>query len=89
MKSKANNSKGHRNAIRLLAEQSARAQQRRELVTQRESLLQGKQVLCDLQRKKYDHKAATPTSSATMSDDLGQSSFGMPTPLPEEMEEEM
>lgn len=44
-------SEGHENAVRLLAEPSHRYNQRKELIGQRNSLMQGQNVLKDLQQK--------------------------------------
>ena len=77
---------GHRNAVRLLAEQSQRETQRQELLAQRNALQQGQKVLLDLENKKYGDDASSQTSSAgTVSG--SSDSFGIPTPQPEEMDE--
>jgi len=76
---------GHRNAVRLLAEQSQREMQRQELLAQRNALQQGQKVLLDLENKKYGDDASSQASSATAS--TSSQSFGIPTPLSEEMDE--
>ena len=81
----ANCYSGHRNAVRLLAEQSQRETQRQELLAQRNALQQGQKVLLDLENKKYGDDASSQVSSATASN--SSQSFGIPTPLSEEMDE--
>ncbi|CAN9127666.1 unnamed protein product [Alternaria alternata] len=82
-------SEGYNNAVRLLAESPQRYNQRKELVGQRDSLLQGQKILRDLQQK----YAGDNTSSTTSVSNAGSSTCysstslggGMNTPLSEEM----
>ncbi|KAH7074308.1 interferon-induced GTP-binding protein Mx [Paraphoma chrysanthemicola] len=77
---------GHHTAIRLLAEQSQREQDRRSLVAQKEALLQGRQILEDLRQKNYGNGVQSPGSiHGSFNDSL--SSYGIPTPLQDETEE--
>jgi hypothetical protein len=80
---------GHHNAINLLAEPQNRYMQREELVGQRNSLIQGQKILKDLQSKKYGDTGLPQTPSAGSSGRFssGSSFGGMPTPLPEEMDD--
>jgi hypothetical protein len=80
----ANISSGHRNAIRLLAEQSDRERQRQELLAQRKALLQGKQVLNDLQQRKYENAAHSLVSSAGSDCNAGPSTIDVMTPTSQE-----
>ncbi|KAJ4377960.1 hypothetical protein N0V83_000790 [Neocucurbitaria cava] len=52
-------SEGHQNAIRLLAEPPERQKCREELTSMRNALLQGQQILKDLQEKKYGEDTAS------------------------------
>jgi hypothetical protein len=79
-------STGHRNAVRLLAEQSHREEKRQELLTQRSALHQGQQIVCNLQQKKYSDISQPQARSVN---DAGHNSHSMPSPLPEEMDDEM
>ncbi|CAN9098449.1 unnamed protein product [Alternaria alternata] len=84
-------SEGYNNAVRLLAESPQRYNQRKELVGQRDSLLQGQKILRDLQQK----YAGDNTSSTTSVSNAGSSTCyssaslggGMNTPLSEEMDD--
>ena len=58
---------GHQNAVRLLAESPQRYNQRRELLGQRDSLVQGQKILKDLQMKQYGGGGASTASSQTAS----------------------
>jgi hypothetical protein len=80
---------GHRNAVNLLAEPPHRYMQRKELVGQRNSLVQGQKILKDLQSKKYGDTGPPQTPSASSSERFSSGSGfgGMPTPLPEDMED--
>jgi hypothetical protein len=51
------------------------------------ALLQGQQILRDLQQKNYNNNASSQASSTNIVDEVGGSFFGMPTPVPEEMDE--
>ncbi|KAH7069679.1 interferon-induced GTP-binding protein Mx [Paraphoma chrysanthemicola] len=77
---------GHRTAIRLLAEQSQREQERRNLVAQKEALLQGRQILEELRQKDYGNGAQSPGSNNGALNDSA-SSYGIPIPLQDEMED--
>jgi hypothetical protein len=85
----ANIPPGHRNAIRLLAEQSDRERQRQELLAQRNALLQGKQVLHELQQKKYNNTTSSRVSSVDAVSSARHSPVGVETPTSEGMDEEM
>ncbi|KAL1801201.1 hypothetical protein ACET3X_001543 [Alternaria dauci] len=71
-----NGSESYNNAVRLLAESPQRYNQRKELVGQRDSLLQGQKILRDLQQKYAGDRTTsssasggvTPPSSAEMED---------------------
>jgi hypothetical protein len=80
---------GHHNAINLLAEPQNRYMQRKELVGQRNSLIQGQKILKDLQTKKYGDTGLpqTPSDGSSGRFSSGSSFGGMPTPLPEEMDD--
>jgi Tfp pilus assembly protein PilN len=73
----------------LLAEQSERERQRQELLAQRNALLQGKQVLHDLQQKRYGDDVHPQASSSTTVPDMNQNSFRPPSPTVEEVDEEI
>ncbi|KAH8722930.1 P-loop containing nucleoside triphosphate hydrolase protein [Phaeosphaeriaceae sp. PMI808] len=80
---------GHENAMRLLAEKSQREVQRQELVARKNALMQGKQILFDLQLKKYNEHTVSQTCRIGMINDSGHNMFGIPTPHHEEMEEDI
>ncbi|CAE7212875.1 hypothetical protein CFE70_009609 [Pyrenophora teres f. teres 0-1] len=76
---------GHRNAVRLLAEEPGRYNQRKELVGQQQSLFKGKKILRELQEKRYDNNPSSAASAASRTGCASSSTFGsMPTPLHEE-----
>ncbi|KAF1829164.1 interferon-induced GTP-binding protein Mx [Decorospora gaudefroyi] len=78
---------GYRNAIALLAEPPHRYSQRKDLVGQRNSLMQGQKILRDLQSKKYGGAGLSQRPNGGTGTRYAGSSFvGMPTPLPENME---
>jgi hypothetical protein len=79
---------GHRNAVTLLSEPQHRYMQRKELIGQRNSLIQGQKTLKDLQQKKYDDAAGSSSQASNNSSArfLGSSFGGIPTPKPEEMD---
>ncbi|KAG9187167.1 hypothetical protein G6011_05038 [Alternaria panax] len=77
-------SEGYNNAVRLLAESTQRYNQRKELVGQRDSLLQGQKILRDLQQKKYggDNTSSSSASNVGSGTHYSSASFGgMTTPL--------
>jgi hypothetical protein len=78
---------GRRTATELLAEDPQRGQQRQALLAQRSALLQGQQVLKNLQQKKYSNETPPSSSSASVADDFGQDTFRMPTPLSDGVDE--
>ncbi|KAG9380029.1 interferon-induced GTP-binding protein Mx [Pyrenophora tritici-repentis] len=78
---------GHRNAVRLLAEEPARYNQRKELVGQQQSLLKGKKILRELQHKHYDSNPSSAASTGSRASYASGAAFaGMPTPLHEGMD---
>jgi Tfp pilus assembly protein PilN len=79
---------GHQNAVNLLAEQSDREQQRQELLAQKNALLQGQQVLHDLQQKKYGDDTYSQASTTTIPD-MAQYPFRPPATTVEDMDEEV
>lgn len=85
--STANDFEAHCNAIRLLAAPPARQKQRKELLGMKNALLQGQQILNELQQKKYGGETSWQTNTADSLLGFGCSSFGMPTPVPDEMED--
>ncbi|CAN9123474.1 unnamed protein product [Alternaria sp. RS040] len=84
-------SEGYNNAVRLLAESPQRYNQRKELVSQRDSFLQGQQILRDLQQKYAGDNTSSTTSVSNVSSSTCYSSAsfggGMNTPLSQEMED--
>jgi hypothetical protein len=78
---------GQRNAVHLLTQDLQRENLRQALLAQRNALLQGQQILQDLQQKKYGDETMSQPSSASTAGDDGQGSFRMPTPLSEGMDE--
>jgi SOS response regulatory protein OraA/RecX len=79
-------STGHRNAVRLLAEQSHREEKRQELLAQRSALHQGQQIVRNLQQKKYSDDSQLQAPSVN---DVGPNPHSMLSPLPEEIDDEM
>jgi hypothetical protein len=77
---------GYENAVRLLAESPHRYNQRKELVGQRDSLLQGQKILRDLQHKKYGGESSSAINSDSRTRH-SSASLGMPTPVSVEMED--
>ncbi|CAO2647679.1 Nn.00g086010.m01.CDS01 [Neocucurbitaria sp. VM-36] len=71
---------GHRNAVRLLAEPLHRQQRRKELTGMRKALLQGQQILYDLQQKRSNDDPASQTCSMSSMPGFSTSSFDMPMP---------
>jgi hypothetical protein len=78
---------GHRHAIRLLAEDPQREEQRQALLAQREALVKGQNILRNLQQKRYGHDDLSRASSSETVNHFGLTESGMPTPLSEDMDE--
>jgi hypothetical protein len=79
---------GYNNAVRLLAESPHRYNLRKELVGQRDSLLQGQKILRNLQQKKYGGDSSSSTSNAGSGSHYPSTPFGgIATPLSEEMDD--
>lgn len=81
---------GPQNAIRLLAEPPERERKRKELVQMKKSLLQGQQILNELQQKNYNDEAESVTPSLasinTVTPGNAVSPFNMLTPAPEDLD---
>lgn len=73
--------------MQLLAEQSERERQRQVLISHAKALRRGQQVLAELQKKKYGVENAEGQNSSFGLGGSSSNSSGVPTPLPEEMEE--
>jgi hypothetical protein len=78
---------GRRVATELLAEDPQRERQRQALLSQRNALLQGQQILRDLQQRKYSDENLSQSPSASAAEDFGQDASRMPTPLSDGMDE--
>ncbi|KAF1911981.1 P-loop containing nucleoside triphosphate hydrolase protein [Ampelomyces quisqualis] len=78
---------GHRNAVRLLAEDPQREEQRQVLLAQRAALIKGQQILRDLKQRRYGHDDLAQTSTSDTVNGLDQAGSGMATPLSEDMNE--
>jgi hypothetical protein len=78
---------GHNNAIRLLAEDPKREEQRQGLLAKRKALLQGQQILKDLKQKSYDRNASSQDFSTGTVHEVGESSPDLHTANLEEMDE--
>jgi hypothetical protein len=78
---------GRQNATQLLAEDPQRERQRQVLLSQRKALIQGQEILRDLQQRKYGGETMSQSSSASATDDFGLDASRMPTPLSDGMDE--
>lgn len=73
--------------MRLLAEPFEREQKRKELIQMKKSLLQGQQILNELQQKTYNAGADSEASTNSTIVGADFSASGMPADVPEETED--